>query len=149
MRSDWKPGLVLACICSLGCVDFHRGPGPVARDAAAEADAQGDAQGDDAQGDVDLIEDLTFETEVYPILQIRCGDCHKSRGMGGYTQFVLTGNARIDRAMVMALVTPGEPENSLLLQRATGNAHSGGRVLVEDSDPYNIIASWILLLPLP
>ncbi len=138
MRSDWKRWLVLACIASLGCVDFHRGPAP--RDAGADTVAQ---------GDVVLVEDLTFETEVYPILQIRCEDCHKSGGMGGFTQFVLTGNARIDRARVMALVTPGDAPASLLLQRATGNSHTGGEVLAPDSDPYNTIANWIMLLPLP
>jgi hypothetical protein len=138
MRFDWKPWMLAACLCSLGCADFKRGPGP--RDAAPEAAVQ---------GDVTLVEDLTFETDVYRILQIRCEDCHKSGGMGGYTRFVLTGNARIDRAMVMALVTPGDPAASLLLARATGDSHTGGQVLVPDSDPYNTIANWISLLPLP
>jgi len=138
MRFDWKPWTLVACLFTVGCVDFHRGPAP--RDAAAEATAQ---------GDVTLVEDLTFETDVYRILQVRCEDCHQSGGMGGYTRFVLTGNARIDRAMVVALVVPGDPAGSLLIERATGNAHTGGQVLVPDSDSYNIITSWIMGLPLP
>jgi hypothetical protein len=115
-----------------GCADFQRGPAP--RDAAP----------DTASDTTRSVADITFETMVYPILQLRCEDCHQSGREGAYTKLVLTGNARSDRAMVLALVTPGNPSDSLLLVRATGNAHTGGRRLDVDGADYQTIADWIL-----
>jgi hypothetical protein len=80
---------------------------------------------------------------VYPILELRCEDCHAAGGEGGYTGFVLTGNARIDRAMVVALVTPGNPTDSLLLRKATGDQHTGGQPIAADSPEYQTISDWI------
>ena len=91
MRFDRKLSVLAVCLCSLGCADFHRGPAP--RDAGADAGADGDAA---------LVADWTFEIQVYPILESRCQGCHQGGGMAGSTRFVLTGNARMDRAMVVA-----------------------------------------------
>jgi hypothetical protein len=55
----------------------------------------------------------------------------------------------MDRAMVVALVTPGDPGASLLLQRATGEAHAGGQVITQDDTDYDTIANWILGLSAP
>jgi len=126
-------GLVLA---GLGCADFHRGPAPT------------DA-GQDAVADQTLVADFAFETTVYPILQRRCQDCHSIGRIGEYTRLVLGGNARTDRAMVVALVVPGDPAASLLLRRATGEAHTGQDVLTQDTPEYDTIASWILGLARP
>ncbi len=137
MRFDWKPWALAFCLgaCGLGCADFHRGPAP--RDG-----------GPDAGNDV-LVADFTFESSVYPILQIHWEGCHEVGGIGEYTGLVLTGNARLDRAMVLALVVPGDPAASLLLRRATGESHTGGEVLSPDSRDYDTIASWIMGLPVP
>ena len=88
--------------------------------------------------------DFVFETSVYPLLEMYCEACHSAGGEGEYSRFVLTGNARLDRAMVMALVTPGNPSDSLLLRRATGESHMGGQVLSADSPEYQTISNWIL-----
>ena len=134
MGSSWKLSVLAICCCALGCADFHRGPAP--RDAAPDTGGA-------------LVEDLTFETEVYRILQLRCGDCHQAGGQGEFTRLVLTGNARLDRAKVAALVVPGDPSASLLLIRASGQEpHTGGSVLSVDSPDYATIANWISLLPL-
>jgi hypothetical protein len=121
---------------ALGCADFHRGPAP--RDS-----------GPDRSQDTTLVFDFAFETSVYPILQIRCQYCHSVDGQGRSTGLVLTGNARLDRAMVVALVVPGAPDASLLLRRATGEAHTGRDVLAKDSAEYEAIANWIMGLPAP
>jgi hypothetical protein len=133
MRFDWKLPVLAICFGCLGCADFHGGPAP--RDAGADAGGT-------------LVADLTFEMDVYRILQSRCQDCHEAGGRAEYTRLVLTGNARMDRAMVVALVVPGDPSASLLLLRATGEAHSGGSVLSPDSTDYTTIANWIFGLPL-
>jgi hypothetical protein len=133
MRSSWKLSVLAICLCGLGCADFHRGPAP--RDAAPDTGGT-------------LVADPTFEMDVYRILQSRCEDCHQAGGMGEYTRLVLTGNARLDRAMVVALVVPGDPSASLLLIRASGESHTGGAVLAPDSQDYATIANWISLMPL-
>jgi hypothetical protein len=46
--------------------------------------------------------------------------------------------------MVKALVTPGNSTDSLLLQRASGEGHEGGKVLIVDSPEYKTISNWIL-----
>ena len=131
MRFDWKRWGVAAVFCSLGCADFHRGPAP--RDAG--------------EGEAGLVVDKTFERDVYPILQVNCQFCHRAGHDAENSALVLTGNARLDRAMVMALVVPGDPTAGLLLQRATGEEHWGGEVLEPESADYATIADWISNLP--
>ncbi len=119
-----------AALVSVGCADFHRGPAP--RDGGTDGSE---------------VEDLAFEQLVYPILERDCGDCHSASGEASSTSFVLMGNARSDRAMVVALVTPGNPGDSRLLMKATGDSHTGGQRFVTDSPEYQTIADWILGLP--
>jgi hypothetical protein len=93
-----------------------------------------------------VVEDQMFEVTVYPILLLRCEDCHKPGKEGAYTKFVLSGNARFDRQMVLDLVVPGNPEASLLLQRARGEWHTGGIRLSPDSSEYEKVSNWISFL---
>jgi hypothetical protein len=119
-------GLVLA---STDCADFHRGHAPL----------DGGQGGDGSQ-----IADLAFEKLVYPILELDCADCHSASGEASNSNYVLTGNAQLDRPMVVALVTPGNPANSRLLTQATSNSHNGGVRFATASVEYQTIASWIL-----
>jgi len=130
MRFDWKLSVLAACVCSLGCADFHRGPAP--QDAGSE---EGGPAGP------------TFERSVYPILETYCQHCHQAGGAAGGTYLILTGNASMDRVMVEALVVPGDPSTSLLLRRATGDFHYPGQIFTPDSLEYDTIASWISSLP--
>jgi hypothetical protein len=122
-------GLLAAGFCAAGCADFTRGP---AADAAADAVP---------------VDDTLFETYVYPILQADCQSCHSQGEQAGASRLALTGNAKADRAGVVALVYPDYPEGSLLLQRATGNGHSGGVIFGPDSDEYFTLRNWIMTLP--
>ena len=123
-------GLVSVTLLAGACADFRRGPAP-------------DASPDGAV----LVDDPVFENDVYPILQSDCQSCHSQGNWAGTTRFVLTGNAKADRAMVVALVYPDYPDGSLLLQRATGNQHGGGTVIAVDSPEYATIRDWIASLP--
>jgi len=109
------------------CADFHRGSAP--------------------DGSAPLVDDTVFENDVYPILQTNCAFCHSLAGPAGSSQYVLTGNAKADRAMVVKLVSPGNPDDSLLLQRASGNSHEGGQVLPADGPEYATVRAWIASLP--
>jgi hypothetical protein len=128
-------GLLLA-LAGPGCVDFHRGPAPP-------------DGGQDGGPDNALVADFVFETTVYPILQLRCQGCHAVGREAEYSGLVLSGNARMDRATVVALVVPGDPAASLLLRRALGESHTGRDVLAQDTPDYDTIASWVLGLPRP
>jgi len=129
--------LVAAGLVCAGCADFHRGPAPLDGGVKSDTDASTDVT-------VAPIVDLVFETSVYPILETYCEACHTAGGEGEYSVYVLTGNARLDRAMVVRLVTPGDATDSLLLRRATGEGHMGGQVLAVDSPEYQTISNWIL-----
>jgi hypothetical protein len=87
--------------------------------------------------------DRVFEKLVYPILQSNCADCHSAGPQDPSTNYVLTGNANQDRAMVLALVTPGDPADSRLLMQATSADHGGGQRFATDSLEYQTIAYWI------
>ncbi len=121
--------LLAAVLLAAGCADFTRGP---AADAAA---------------DTAPVDDSAFEIYVYPILQADCESCHSQGQQAGSTRFRLTGDAKADRAGVVALVYPDYPAGSLLLQRATGNGHSGGLIFGADSAEYMTILNWISTLP--
>jgi hypothetical protein len=125
--------LVLAAtvviLASTGCADFHRGSAP--RDG-------GDL------GDGSQVGDPAFEKLVYPILELDCSYCHSANGAAAYTSFVLTGNARLDLAVVFALVSPGYPSSSRLLLQATSDSHGGGKRFATDSSEYLTISDWIL-----
>lgn len=119
-----------------GCADFQRGP--AASDAGAKLDSSSSRP---------LVADYTFEAEVYPVLLRRCGDCHKVGGIGEFTKYVLTGNARADRPMVLDLVVPGDPTGSLFIRRASGESHTGKVTLAPNGDEYETVANWISMLP--
>lgn len=62
---------------------------------------------------------ISFAADVEPLLQASCVGCHQS-GFGG---FLLTGDAGSDHAAVSQQVIPGDPDNSRLLDKASGQGH--------------------------
>ena len=117
---------VALVLTGAGCADFHRGP--ALRDGGTDRSQSADPM---------------FENLVYPILERNCADCHSAGPQAPSTNYVLTGNAGQDRAMVLALVTPGDPANSRLLMQATSDSHGGGQRFTTDSLEYQTIAYWI------
>jgi hypothetical protein len=119
---------------AMSCADFHRGAAP------------GDGGGKDVSAS--RVNDLMFEAQVYPILLLRCEDCHAAGKEADTSKLVLTGNARMDRAMVVALSTPGDPTTSELLVRALGgNSHPGDVRLAAGTPEYATVSDWIAMLP--
>ena len=93
------------------------------------------------------VEDPVFEGDVYPILESVCQFCHSTGGDAEYSSFFMTGDVKADRARVVMLVSPDNPDDSLLLQRAIGNDHLGGPRMGMDSPGYVTIRNWIASLP--
>lgn len=112
-------------------------PGP---DAAAQAAAQG-------------AKAFKFELDIQPILTARgcnSGPCHgKARGQNGFALSLLAFDPDFDYPALVSeargrRIFPGAPEQSLLLQKATGQLPHGGGVRIEPGDAdYEKIVRWI------
>ena len=91
---------------------------------------------------VSASETLTFEKNIRPILKAHCFHCH---GEGGLTEASL--DVRLRRWIVAGgdsggAVQPGEPDESLLLQRvASGEMPPGDKTLA--TDEVELIHTWI------
>lgn len=135
-------GLALAA-----CGDFERGePLP-----AAPADGP-QTPGDDKPGDdsgnptTDTTgpggdEGLSFAADVHSIFISDCNTCH---GPTSSTGLKLTGEAEADLATVLTLSNTGNPADSTILKKPTGQvSHGGGAVFEVDSEKYTTILQWL------
>ncbi|MCG5052773.1 MAG: hypothetical protein KA712_07415 [Myxococcales bacterium] len=86
-------------------------------------------------------EGVAYSVTVHAHLQKSCASCHGPGGFAAGTRLRLTGNEERDYATARALVEPGHPERSLLLDKAAGAAHPP--VLSKASDGYRALAGWI------
>jgi hypothetical protein len=88
--------------------------------------------------------DVSYEGDVYPLLLSRCSACHEPAGTAATTSLVLSSDAAADYGMVTALVAPGDPGGSALLQKASGAAsHDGGGIWPESSAEHKTLATWV------
>lgn len=95
----------------------------------------------------------TFELDVMPVLTAggcNQGACHgKSRGQNGFALSLLGFDADSDYAAIVQQargrrVSPAAPEDSLLLEKPTGQLpHGGGIRFGPDSRLYEIVRRWI------
>lgn len=96
---------------------------------------------------------VDFENDLQPIFtRFGCtsGPCHgKARGQGGFQLSLLGFDTDFDFDAIVKesrsrRVFPAVPEQSLLLQKPTGQVpHGGGIRLEANSDEYNAILKWI------
>lgn len=96
---------------------------------------------------------VTFERDVLPILTragCNAGACHgKARGQGGFQLSLLGFDPSFDFDAIAKeargrRLFPGSPENSLLLQKPTGQVPHGGGKRLDPRDPYyDVIRRWI------
>lgn len=94
-----------------------------------------------------------FELDIQPLLTSRgcnSGPCHgKQRGQNGFALSLLGFDAEMDfRAIVQEArgrrIFPNAPEQSLFVQKATGELPHGGGIRIEpDSSEYRLIVEWI------
>lgn len=123
-------------IASASCGGFERGK---PTDDSDETDTDTTTDDDDATGD-----ELSFETDVEPILEARCSSCHGSGGIASASAFRYSGDATSDYTSVTALISTSNPSSSELLLVASGqSSHGGGTVLPAASDDYDTILNWI------
>lgn len=106
-----------------------------------------------AAGAADAVGRVAFATDVVPILtKLGCnsGGCHgKSTGQNGFKLSLLGFVPSYDHESMVKeargrRVFAGDPDSSLLLQKAIGRVpHGGGRRLGTDSPDYQVLADWI------
>jgi hypothetical protein len=96
---------------------------------------------------------INFGNQIVPVftkLGCNTGGCHgKLSGQNGFHLSLLGFEPEVDYSALVKeargrRVSPSAPENSLLLQKATGTvAHGGGKRMEVGSDEYKLIRRWI------
>jgi nitrate/TMAO reductase-like tetraheme cytochrome c subunit len=81
---------------------------------------------------------FTYADTIGPLLNSKCGSCHGIGGLGGlnltnYDSVLAGGNSG-------AVIQPGDSENSLLIQKQTGDQPHFGQFT---TDELNIVIDWI------
>jgi len=94
-------------------------------------------------------EQLTFANDIEPILSGNCTGCHASESSYiGIPVYFTTSSANLYKN-VLARVNLHDPENSLLLIKATRKQHGGGiifdRDMAENERDYQTLLNWIVL----
>lgn len=97
----------------------------------------------DATTDAGMAGEVTFEADILPLLESRCGVCHAPGEAAGDSNFVLEGDAGDDYASVRALVNTDAPEDSRIVVQARGVGHSGGAIWNAGSAPDQTLIRWI------
>jgi cytochrome c len=82
---------------------------------------------------------LSFTTDILPILTNKCQSCHGTNGSFTVTTATET-YTNINNFNGIDVVTP---ENSSLLTKANGVNHGGGTILTNTSSEYITIRDWI------
>jgi hypothetical protein len=86
---------------------------------------------------------LTFAPEIHRLVLGTCRACHAPGAAAAASRLVLRGSPRSDYDAVRALVDPTRPRDSLLLTKASGQAHGGGPIAPAASRPYRRLLAWI------
>jgi hypothetical protein len=80
----------------------------------------------------------TFTDNIGPLFQSRCGACHKPGGIQGLDLTTYTGT--MAGSANGPVITPGDPEGSLLIQIQSGEQPHFGQL---NADELNLVKEWI------
>lgn len=87
---------------------------------------------------------VSYEGDVYPLLLSYCSSCHSAGGGAGGTGFVLSSSPATDYEMIASLADGATTDDTLLVQKATGElAHGGGGVLSSSFVELKTLTTWI------
>jgi len=81
---------------------------------------------------------LTFQSAIGSLLQARCGSCHGSSAIQGLN--LTSYQAAMAGGESGPVIIPGDPQNSLLVQKQSGEAPHFGQLTPEELD---LVIEWI------
>jgi nitrate/TMAO reductase-like tetraheme cytochrome c subunit len=85
------------------------------------------------------VKPLTYADSVGPLLELRCGSCHGETGsLQGLN--LTSYQTTLQGGVSGPAIVPGDPENSLLLIKQTGEQNHFGQLSVEESE---LVSQWI------
>jgi len=133
-RLPGATALLAALVClGTGCADFSRGaPSP---DAGAPPPGPG--------GGADGGANVSFASEVQPLLVSGCQGCHRAGGAAGDTSLVLSGEVEADYLQATSSIDASNPPASRLLRKAAGAGHGGGAIYPDGTPEYQTLLAWI------
>jgi hypothetical protein len=108
---------------------------------AAGSGAEADSEGGSEAGDGSM--EISFASEVLPLLHDGCDGCHTADGTASDTSLLLDVDPDAIYEMVLALVDVDAPSESRLLAKAAGKGHNGGVIYDDESAEYETILAWI------
>ncbi|MBL7162919.1 MAG: NapC/NirT family cytochrome c [Anaerolineales bacterium] len=82
---------------------------------------------------------LTFEDTIGPVLELRCGSCHGKGGIEGLD--LTTYESTMAGGDGGQSIVPGDPDNSLLVIKQTGEQAHFGQLTVEELE---LVTEWII-----
>ena len=111
--------------------------------ACGSTDSKPNSSNADNSPSSETLECLTdleyFQSEIEPLVQGQCSGCHSSQGAANATQLVLELDSSADYATLSSLARVEYEGHYLLLLKPTNthpSGHSGGEMIVEDSEVY-------------
>jgi mono/diheme cytochrome c family protein len=81
---------------------------------------------------------LNYTETIGPLLQARCGSCHGQNGLQGLN--LTTYNDALRGGNDGPVIIPGDPENSILVQKQSGDMPHFGQLTPEELD---VVIQWI------
>lgn len=81
---------------------------------------------------------LTYGATILPIFEVRCGACHGEDGIQGLN--LLTYPSALEGSVSGAVIQPGDPEASLLIQKQTGDQPHFGQFTASELE---LVREWI------
>jgi len=82
---------------------------------------------------------LTFEDTIGPVLELRCGSCHGQSSIEGLD--LTTYESTMAGGDGGQSIVPGDPDNSLLIIKQTGEQAHFGQLTVEELE---LVTEWII-----
>ncbi len=86
----------------------------------------------------------SFSRAIHPLFLATCKPCHTAGGAAGATPLLLTGDPEADHRVLARFADVHAPEQSKLLQKASGSVlHGGGSPWPVASAQYGRVLAWI------
>lgn len=151
LHSIWLPTLLSISACAgFTRGDYWSDPDEEEEGDAADGSMDDSGESSPAESDASTGSEstggggLSYELDIHDLMVAGCERCHSPTGTASGTGYIIIASSPTGTyETTLNFVTPGEPEDSRLLVKASGMGHGGGAVYDTRSDEYATIALWI------